>query len=963
MRSKRALRAACASIPIIGLLAGPAFAATYTVTSGASTGAGTLREAITSANAAAGADIIVFDSSVTTVVLAAALPSITGTLTIDGSLNGSYVELDGATNSVTGNGLTIAATGCAVYGLDIRGFSQDGININSAGTNSIIGAPGKGNVIRSNGSNPIDILTGANGVLVQANIIGLQRDGTTLAGNVQGLENRGANVTIGGDTPAERNIISGCTNSNGMNLILGTGTVVQGNYIGTDITGTLDRGNAFHGVYFQANNITVGGPNPGEGNLISGNGNAGIQFSGVSSTLIQGNTIGRDLTGTQSLPNGTYGIYITGSCTGGTIRDNLLGGASEMVSIRGSNIQVLNNTIVEGSAGVACEGANAIVRGNAVSNCFVGLGLYDAAAAKGNLIVENTVTNAAGYALGLGWWGPYSNDPLDADSGKTNNYQNYPVIGPVLPGDAALTGVLPSAASKNYRLDFYRSAGCHATGFGGMEEWLGTMNVTTDASGNAPFTFTLPTNAVAGQAFTATATDLATNDTSSISRCSVAEADPRPDLTSITRAVGEPNPNYAATAAFQLAFDEPITGLTTANLGITQTNTLTGSSIQSVAFPHGNAITMTRTMALTRPGTFDLSNRSFTVEFWCKRSSLNAGNDMFIHCRAADSARQYLHIGFNTYTFRFGFYGDDLVANSEWGLINEWQHWACTYDVATNQKRIYLNGVVQAQGTAGGPLSVPGTLTIGAAPQGGFEGKLDEVRIWGVARTQAEIQTNLYTPATGSEADLLALYQFDAFADLGVNADGADDVADKATGAWPLDVSVGSPTIGAADVPSTTVTVTAATGSGDGALGVEMANTTNVSDQVFFAMNTPAVTGQTFLAVDNDAPTDVALDNATVDAGLPVGTVVGNLSATDPDNPFVGQTFIYALAAGAGDTDNASFQIVGDQLQTNTVFLAGTSVTVRVSATDNGTPAESFSKQFAITVSPAAVRDWAVLGE
>ncbi len=85
----------------------------------------------------------------------------------------------------------------------------------------------------------------------------------------------------------------------------------------------------------------------------------------------------------------------------------------------------------------------------------------------------------------------------------------------------------------------------------------------------------------------------------------------------------------------------------------------------------------------------------------------------------------------------------------------------------------------------------------------------------------------------------------------------------------------------------------------------------------------------------NEVPTNLTLSSAFVDENLPVGTVVGLLTATDPD---AGDTFTWALVAGALDTGNGSFQIVGNQLRTNAVFDFETqsSYTVRVRGTDAG---------------------------
>jgi hypothetical protein len=67
----------------------------------------------------------------------------------------------------------------------------------------------------------------------------------------------------------------------------------------------------------------------------------------------------------------------------------------------------------------------------------------------------------------------------------------------------------------------------------------------------------------------------------------------------------------------------------------------------------------------------------------------------------------------------------------------------------------------------------------------------------------------------------------------------------------------------------------------------------------------------------NEAPTELALSNNTIAENQPAGTVIGTLSTTDPD---VGDTFTYTLVSGTGSTDNASFDIVGDQVTTATVF-------------------------------------------
>jgi VCBS repeat-containing protein len=97
----------------------------------------------------------------------------------------------------------------------------------------------------------------------------------------------------------------------------------------------------------------------------------------------------------------------------------------------------------------------------------------------------------------------------------------------------------------------------------------------------------------------------------------------------------------------------------------------------------------------------------------------------------------------------------------------------------------------------------------------------------------------------------------------------------------------------------------------------------------------------------NDAPTDIALNDNSVDEEEPAGTNVGTLSATDPD---AGDIHNFSLASGAGDTDNSRFTIVGGVLKTAQVFDFETQgpFSVRIRTTDAaGLP---FEKQFSVTL-------------
>jgi|GEM_PF-3338468 len=99
----------------------------------------------------------------------------------------------------------------------------------------------------------------------------------------------------------------------------------------------------------------------------------------------------------------------------------------------------------------------------------------------------------------------------------------------------------------------------------------------------------------------------------------------------------------------------------------------------------------------------------------------------------------------------------------------------------------------------------------------------------------------------------------------------------------------------------------------------------------------------------NDAPTDIALSSVTINENLSSGTAVGTLSSTDPD---ASDTHTYTLVSGTGDTDNASFTISGNNLQSATVFdyEVKSSYSVRIRTTDNGSPGLTYEEAFTITI-------------
>ena len=252
------------------------------------------------------------------------------------------------------------------------------------------------------------------------------------------------------------------------------GTVIRGNLIGTDVSGTRAIPNTGGGVSLTNAGI-VGGPGPNDGNVIAANGNQQLTVAGGA--IVQGNFIGTDATGSEDL--GSFaGMYATGPVTIGGI------GAGE------------GNTIANGRTGgiVVQGGTGTTIRGNRIyDNGYYGIGLTSGA--------------AGGYDGNV-------NDAGDADSG-TNGLQNYPIVSSVDYGASTTTvhASFNSKPSTTYDIDFYSNALCqtHPAVHDQGRDYIGTIPVTTDGAGNATIDAVLDAVLQAGQAVTTIATDPAGN--------------------------------------------------------------------------------------------------------------------------------------------------------------------------------------------------------------------------------------------------------------------------------------------------------------------------------------------------------------------------------------------------------------------------------------------------------------------
>ena len=138
--------------------------------------------------------------------------------------------------------------------------------------------------------------------------------------------------TIGGTAAGAGNVISG---NQGIGVLIGSpNNVVQGNYIGTDVTGQTALGNTTDGVVLLsgADGSTIGGTADGAHNVISGNGDNGVLIIG-SNTVVQGNYIGTDATGKNLLFNFGNGVLIVPDANRNTIGGTAPGGATSSRAI------------------------------------------------------------------------------------------------------------------------------------------------------------------------------------------------------------------------------------------------------------------------------------------------------------------------------------------------------------------------------------------------------------------------------------------------------------------------------------------------------------------------------------------------------------------------------------------------------------------------------------------------------
>ena len=469
-------------------------AATFTVDTTADTGAGSLRQALVSANAATGADTILFaipGAGPHTIAPQTPLPAITDTVLVDGwsQLGASAntlpsgwdaqirIAIDGIALQSGQFGLRLASgAGSQVRGLSIYNIRAPSLRVEA--DNSIV----TGNVIgmRPDGRAPNDV--GHVGLLARQGAIDA----------IRASASGGRNIRIGGPAPADRNLVAG--NTNGISARYSSGniedTVIQNNWLGLD----------------------------GSGSSVVAN-NAGIFVTGGTRTQVLDNVVvsGGGAMALGPFPGQGSGMTIEYNCVDTVILRNRIGtgpigdGISVGLipfAVGSVGISVSNNTV-----GMLVGDPTDLASGNLFAH-IGGVGAQISAPARRIAFAHNRFIDtgliSSGYPMAIDTLLPVGgniNDPLDADSG-VNDLQNHPVLASTLTAGSSteVFGELESAPDTTYRIELYASSYCPSNSRGHAERLAGSTSLTTNAAGQATLDIVVPA-LPSGYWLGATATD------------------------------------------------------------------------------------------------------------------------------------------------------------------------------------------------------------------------------------------------------------------------------------------------------------------------------------------------------------------------------------------------------------------------------------------------------------------------
>jgi len=534
-------------------------------------------------------------------------------------------------NTASGNVITGNFIGTNKDGTAILTNTGAGITLLPHANNTVIGGTtgttpggactGACNVISGNSlgvqvSGILNSFGDTAGTIIQGNFIG-----TDVTGNV-GLGNGNAGnvpniyivfgavpVTIGGTSANARNVVSGAlNNAAGISIQSGSTTAnltgnfvtIQGNYIGTNTSGTAAIGNTGHGISDDSGTVgtIIGGTAAGAGNVISGNGTgstsgvSGLLLNGAASTTVQGNFIGVAADGVTAMGNTGAGVDIQPCFCGlNTFRasDNVIGAAT--TGGAGTNIIANNGT------GSTMAFPSGILLGDplGVNNKFFGNSIYNNGGMS-NAGIGIDIAAAGGLGDGVT---PNTAACTPAILGG-NKRQNYPVLTSAQTTGTQITiaGSLTVATNGTFTVEFFSDT--HSTSpKSEAKTFLGSTTVTT-AGGGCTNTFTaiLSASVAVGLDITATATD-STGNTSELAAAiqAIVALNPPTGTKSFAPSNVAPNATSVLSITLSNSNSTPITGAAftdnyPSNLVNTATPNGTGCGGTVTAAPNGTGVTL-----------------------------------------------------------------------------------------------------------------------------------------------------------------------------------------------------------------------------------------------------------------------------------------------------------------------------------------------------------------------------------
>ena len=432
-----------------------------------------------------------------------------------------------STNNVDGG--TCDATHCSLreainaananVGTDTIAF-----NISGAGPHTIqlaLGLPKITDPVIIDGYTQPGASPNTNGVGLGSNaVLKIELDGTNAGDTATGLNLLAGNCMV-------RGLVINRFLNGGIVVDENGGNVIEGNFIGTDATGTAPAANS-NGVAISTDNNTVGGTLAGARNVISGNNFDGVVISqGATGNVVHGNLIGTDASGTADLGN-RIGVRVDG--TGNTVGGTVAGARNVISGNDTSGVEIGTGNVVQGNfIGTDAAGTNPL--GNAVHGVFVPSITF------GNAILRNTIFSNAGGGIDLGAPGVTLNDAADGDTGA-NNLQNFPDISKSEidnSGNVTVQYSVDSAASNSaypLRIEFFEA---DSTASGEGKAFLGSDDYPANSAQNGKSTDlgnAAGLGIASGDVLVATATD-ANNNTSEFSATASVSVAPIPTPTPI----------------------------------------------------------------------------------------------------------------------------------------------------------------------------------------------------------------------------------------------------------------------------------------------------------------------------------------------------------------------------------------------------------------------------------------------